>query len=191
MSIGGSSNSGVVLQDAAGKHYHLSPLTVREVGEVEQQAALEWRLARYKEERQFAEVHHGAERQQLLEAARERFKNSGGEIPPPHVTTILNPQTKEPIRKELPYWVYWMTETWEGKLYVVWLSARRQQPELSLDDLAAIFTDSMKNQKREDLLEKFADVVGELTMPPENPSQPSPSAEGATESRRRRRRRRT
>jgi len=82
-----------------------------------------------------------------------------------------------------------MSETPEGRLFMTWLSMRRGDPELKLEDAEQLFNDAMNE------LETVADQVGEISTPQLGKSS-APAATGAqtetdpTEKRRARKRRR-
>jgi len=97
-----------------------------------------------------------------------------------------NIQTKiEPVE----YAAWWMSKTPEGQLFMTWLSMKRGDPSLTLDDADEVFRDAMED------LETIVDRVGEISEPtlagnsPTSDAGPTTTAEVKRKERRKRRRR--
>jgi hypothetical protein len=62
-------------------------------------------------------------------------------------------------RESVEHVFWWMSETLRGRLFAVWLSARKSSPELTLDYLDLLFIDSPQD------LRAIAQTVADLTTP--------------------------
>ena len=189
MTIARVAGSGLVMKDRLGNAYQITPLTIRDFGQVEIQALLEFRKQQYQTDRAFAEMHDGEERTALLDAARQKFAATTEKDLPRKFVTVLVKGEKREVPADYPMW--WMSETVEGRIYAIWLSLRKVHKEMTIDQCDKIFTDSIAKGD-ESLLEEFADALGEVSMPSINPSPPPdrPAGETVATGRRGRRRRR-
>lgn len=70
----------------------------------------------------------------------------------------ITPRTREVT---VPYEIWWLSETPEGKLHAAWLSIRavQGQEKTTIDEVDELFRDAM------DELEQVANVVGEMSGP--------------------------
>jgi len=140
------------------------------------------------------------DRQALLRDAIERASAVTLEDLPKKIIDLPVMKNGQPVRdkttgrittqrREVEYTAWWMSETPEGRLFMTWLSMRRGDPELKLEDAEQLFNDAMNE------LETVADQVGEISTPQLGKSS-APAATGAqtetdpTEKRRARKRRR-
>lgn len=66
--------------------------------------------------------------------------------------------------QEMPYEAWWLNNTAQGKLFAIWLSLRKEQPEMTSNDVDALFADA-QGQLMDSLLDDIAESVGGLSEP--------------------------
>ena len=162
MSLARATGAPVVLTHN-GVSYEITPLTLRDFGQVEAQAILAYKKERYKAAKQFAEMHDGDEQTTLLRQARIDYDSTELEsLPKKKMTVKIKGDNR---MMDGPYAAWWLSETTDGRIFGIWLSLRHRRPDLTLDDVDAIFTGHIAAGVDEDLLESFADTLGDISMP--------------------------
>ncbi len=137
--------------DIGGQAFELSPLGLRDFGQLERQA-----LADYK--RAFIKVR--ADNIDLLpgEVDADKFiREAFAEAQ--KIDSLPDKEVEVAGEKQkAPYAIWWSDNTFDGRLYVAWLSMRKSKPDMTLDDVDELFMAAGM-----DALQNAAAMVGELS----------------------------
>lgn len=79
----------------------------------------------------------------------------------------LYDENKRPLMLELPveYSLWWMSDTPEGKLHMIWLSMRavEGQERTTMEEVESLFTFADDDGQRDEMIEELAQVVGSIS----------------------------
>ena len=175
-----------------GTHYNLRALDMNDITQIENEAVANYKrgiLKTLADNSDLLEWTPEEKRAALLAKMDELKSLSIDQCPKmpcqfldkgPDGKMVIDPETKLPktAARPMPYGYWFLNHTTKGMIVTVWLSARKDHPEVDMDRAAAIFMVAGEEKLRE-----AAEIVTALTSPdagnPEAAAEPSPAATAA------------
>lgn len=164
-----------------GQTYRFSRLTLRDFGELEQAALDAYRREYLQTRLGNADLIAGDmpfeqyRAKVIEEALRLRLDN----LPPVGTEMPVFDEDMQPIfdddgnprmrRQLVEYPIYWFTQTTSGRLHAVYLSLKKEHPEITIDKVDRLM---MEFAGKGYSAEMIANMIGEISSPSGNSSQP-------------------
>ena len=156
-----------------GKTYILSPLTLKDWGQIDRECLETYRknyIKTYKDN--LSEIPVELQTTLIRETIEKAARMTTADLPKQNVNVpvfksgrLVVDDAGQPTFKTLllPYATWWASETFEGKLYTSWLSVKKQHKEVSIDQwdelmMKAVESDSSK-------IDEAAELVSRMSMP--------------------------
>ena len=162
-----------VLHTVGGQTLEVRPLNLKDYGTLELCALKDWKKKRIESYAQILDYLPAEERKPLLlKAAEENAKLDESDLPTKTQMfdgdgNVTLDEAECVKKRKIPYVQWWSAMTHEGRISSVWLSLRKAQPQLTLEDVEQLVGDEPH------ALVELANAVGEVSQsslgPPGNP----------------------
>lgn len=163
-----------VVEEIGGKSFEFRPLSLKDWGAIERQAKQQYRrelIELYSKNLDLMPEHM---RDEAIQKAFDRAEAIDVDDLPEKSISMpeIDPKTRKPVRKDgkfvlttkkVPYAIWWGSESFEGKMFAIWLSMRRARPDMTLDDVDQLL--SSESGEAMQTLERLAGVVGNISQP--------------------------
>lgn len=161
-----------VTEEIGGKTFQMGVIDLKDLGQLERQALQSFRREYIKTYRDNVELLPEESRDQAVAEAFERAAMLDVESLPMRQSESQvydsdgNPKKDRKGRlitrlQKVPYAAWWIGSTFDGMLHMVWLSMKKEKPDMTLDDAAKLIT----SDGGESRLAELAATVDEISAP--------------------------